>query len=106
MIYTYRIMEWVETVSANATKGVWLGNLLTDAPLVEYTNDLPALIDIYIKQVAAHEAGHMMRLAVEYNKRFGGYHYKSGTGVMLDEHVYYTDKKGKVTWYIRRGGHP
>jgi hypothetical protein len=99
MIYTFRIWEWVHSVSDG--KQVFLGDLLNDTDPVDYTQNLDALIDIYTRHIIAHEAGHMMRLApVPYSKRFEGYHYKAGTGVHLDQHVYFTDKKGKVTWYI------
>ena len=58
------------------------------------------LIDTYIKHTIAHEIGHMTSLAVEYNRRFGGYHYKSGSEVIMEQAVKYTDKQGTVTFYI------
>jgi hypothetical protein len=59
-----------------------------------------AIIPIYIKHTIAHEIGHMTKLAVDYNRRFGGYHYKAGSKVVLEQAVKYTSKKGKVTFYI------
>jgi hypothetical protein len=41
-----------------------------------------------------------MSLTTDYNRRFGGYHYKTGTGVELDQSVYYLERKGKITFYI------
>jgi hypothetical protein len=58
------------------------------------------LIDTYIKHTIAHEIGHMTSLAVEYNRRFGGYHYKSGSEVIMEQAVKYTDKGGNITFYI------
>jgi hypothetical protein len=58
------------------------------------------LIDTYIKHTIAHEIGHMTSLAVEYNRRFGGYQYKSGSEVIMEQAVKYTDKKGVITFYI------
>ena len=58
------------------------------------------IINTYIKHTIAHEIGHMTRLAVDYNRRFGGYHYKSGSQVIMEQAVKYTDKKGVVTFYI------
>jgi hypothetical protein len=55
------------------------------------------LVDIYIKHTIAHEIGHMVGpLAQPYNSSYGGYHYKSGTNVIMDQSVYY---KG-TTLYI------
>jgi hypothetical protein len=58
------------------------------------------IIALYIKHTIAHEIGHMTMLAVEYNRRFGGYHYKAGSEVVLEQAVKYTAKKDKVTFYI------
>jgi hypothetical protein len=58
------------------------------------------IISLYIKHTIAHEIGHMTNLAVEYNRRFGGYHYKAGSEVVLEQAVKYTAKKDKVTFYI------
>ena len=58
------------------------------------------LIYTYIKHTIAHEIGHMTSLAVDYNRRFGGYHYKSGSEVIMEQAVKYTDKKGIITFYI------
>ncbi len=100
MVYTYRVWEWIHSVSDGKDQ-VLLGDLLTDTDPVDYTQNLDALIDIYTKHIIAHEAGHAMRLAqVPYSNRFDGYHYKAGTGVHMDQHVFYTNKKGKVVWYI------
>jgi hypothetical protein len=51
-------------------------------------------IDDFIRHTIAHEVGHMTNLAIEYNRRFGGYHYKTGSEVMMEQSVSYTTKKG------------
>jgi hypothetical protein len=82
-IYTQNILNHLATVYGGLAK-------------------VPAgLADTYIKHTIAHEVGHMLGpLAPAYDSRFGGYHYKSGTNVMMDQSVYYTSKAGKVTFYI------
>jgi len=55
------------------------------------------LIDLHIKHTIAHEIGHMVGpLAPTGSSSYGGYHYKSGTNVIMDQSVYY---KG-TTFYI------
>jgi len=57
----------------------------------------PSLTETYIKHTIAHEVAHMLGpLAPKYNASYGGYHYKTGTNVILDQSVYY---KG-TTLYI------
>jgi hypothetical protein len=59
-----------------------------------------ALTKKYILHTIAHEVAHMLGpLAPAYNAKFGGYHYKSGTNVIMDQSVYYTSKSGTVTFY-------
>lgn len=48
-----------------------------------------------------HEVGHSLGgLAAEYNSRFGGYHYKAGAQVIMEQAATYSSKGGKCTWYI------
>lgn len=89
IIYTERIKNHIYSTCADA------GTCIDSAG-----NTGQNLIDTYIKHTIAHEIGHMTRLAVDYNRRFGGYHYKSGSKVIMEQAVVYTDKKGKVTFYI------
>jgi hypothetical protein len=94
-IFTERIKNHVQSTCAEA-----------DEPLSDNCTDSATgfsgqeLIDLYIRHTIAHEIGHMTMLAVEYNRRFGGYHYKAGSEVILEQAVKYTSKKGKVTFYI------
>jgi hypothetical protein len=91
-IYTEHIRKHVEDVCAEGTVYCRNSTPFADGPA--------AIIPIYIKHTIAHEIGHMTRLAVDYNRRFGGYHYKAGSEVILEQAVKYTSKKGKVTFYI------
>ena len=93
IIYTEHIKKHVETVCAEeGTAGCIDSATNVSGPA--------AIISIYIRHTIAHEIGHMMMLAVDYNSRFGGYHYKSGSQVIMEQAVKYTSKKGKVTFYI------
>ena len=83
IIYTEHIKSHVNSV---------YGEVGTSPPV--------GLIDTYIKHTIAHEIGHMTSLAVDYNSRFGGYHYKSGSEVIMEQAVKYTEKKGIVTFYM------
>jgi hypothetical protein len=92
IIFTEHIKSHVETVCAEGT--VYCRDSATGA------SSPAAIIPIYIKHTIAHEIGHMTDLAVDYNRRFGGYHYKAGSAVVMEQAVKYTSKKGKVTFYI------
>jgi hypothetical protein len=65
----------------------------------------PGLTENYIKHTIAHEVGHMLGpLAPVYNANYGGYHYMTGTNVIMDQSVYYIAKEGgDVTFYIGTG---
>ena len=58
----------------------------------------------YIKHTIAHEIGHMIRPLAPVSQRdkenFGGYHYKTGTNVILDMSVKCTYTKGKAIFYL------
>jgi hypothetical protein len=62
------------------------------------------VISRYIKQTIAHEIGHVIGplapVSLRDQERYGGYHNKSGTNVIMDQSVYYTSKGNKVTFYI------
>lgn len=94
-VYTARVKEWIETTCANATT-VCLNSTCNPKTQVW----LDTIRDAYIKNTIAHETGHMMRLTATYDSRCGGYHYKTGTGVIMDQSLTYTNKNSKVTWYI------
>jgi hypothetical protein len=66
------------------------------------------LVDKYIKHTIAHETGHMVVLRyLDLSKSSDfktymniGNHYPTGTSVLLDQSVKFTDKSGKVTFYL------
>jgi hypothetical protein len=89
VIYTQRIINHIDEVC-------------TDSSICHESagSERPELYGIYIRQTLAHEVGHLTGLAVDYNARFGGNHYKTGSNVMMDQSVKYTNKGGKVTFYV------
>ena len=55
----------------------------------------------YVTQSFLHETGHSLGgLAPTYNSRTGGYHYKSGSGFVMEQSVTYSAKNGTCTWNI------
>lgn len=69
----------------------------------EYYTGLTVMDDIinhYMKNTIAHEIGHITSLTSTYNSRFGGYHYKTGSGVVMEQSCEYTSKVSTVTFYI------
>jgi hypothetical protein len=51
-----------------------------------------------IRHTTAHETTHAHRLAPEVVERFGGNHYKTGTGCVMDQASTYSTKNGVVTF--------
>ncbi|MBM4338428.1 MAG: hypothetical protein FJ110_02685 [Deltaproteobacteria bacterium] len=88
VVYTAKIINHVNSVYASANAG-------------QPPSDI---ISRYIKQTIAHEIGHVIGplapVSLRDQERYGGYHYKSGTNVIMDQSVYYTVKGNKVTFYI------
>lgn len=61
----------------------------------------------YVTESFLHEVGHSMGgLAPSYNSRNGGYHYKSGSGFVMEQSVTYSNKNGTCTWYISSSWNP
>ena len=55
----------------------------------------------YATFLVLHEAGHSLGgLAAAYNSRFGGYHYKAGANVVMEQAATYSVKQNRCTWYI------
>jgi hypothetical protein len=55
----------------------------------------------YATFLILHEAGHSLGgLAAAYNSRFGGYHYKAGANVIMEQAATYSAKQNRCTWYI------
>jgi hypothetical protein len=51
-----------------------------------------------IQHTTSHEATHANRLAPESVDRFGGHHYKTGSGCVMDQATTYTARGGSVTF--------
>ena len=83
VVFTKRVTNFVNSVYASVGKTPPAG-----------------LIDDYIRHIFAHEVGHTISLAATYDSRYGGYHYKSGTIVVMEQAVKYTVKGSKVTFYV------
>ena len=60
------------------------------------------LVNLRIQHTIAHEIGHMAKLAVEYDKRFDGYHYKAGSEVVMEQSILYSARKGVVQFFISK----
>lgn len=84
VVYSQRIKNFID--------GTCPGN--TDA-------ERALMFKAYVTESFLHEVGHSMGgLAPTYNSRTGGYHYKSGSGFLMEQSVTYSNKTGKCTWYI------
>lgn len=92
-VYTRRIADFVDEVCLGAQV---CNAVLSDGSEMPY----PDFVPVYINHTIAHECGHMTKLTASYDKRFGGYHYKAGTRVVMEQFVKYTAKGNKVTFYI------
>ena len=64
---------------------------------------LDAVIRNYNKYVVNHEIGHTAKLTKTYTSSYGGYHYASGQGTVMEQSVVYTNKNGKVTFLLPTG---
>jgi len=78
-IFTQRIIDHVNCVYGAA-------NANSTAALADKRN--------MIKHTTAHEATHANRLAPESVTKFGGHHYKTGTGCVMDQSSTYTTQGG------------
>ena len=83
VVYTQRIKNLVQSVYAQANQ---------TAPA--------EVIATHIRHTIAHEAGHTAALTKDYNARFGGNHYKTGTVVVMEQSVTYSVKGGNVSFNI------
>lgn len=90
-VYTQRIVNLVNENLAG--KSAYLSGVPSDAGTI---------IDVYIRHTLAHEIGHSVMLVPEvyHNDRFGTYHWKTGTGYVMDQTVKMTKKGAKVTFFI------
>ena len=64
-------------------------------------SDAQQVLWAYSTFLALHEAGHSLGgLTGEYNSRTGGYHYKVGAGLVMDQAVTYTLKNNICKFYL------
>jgi hypothetical protein len=94
-VYTQRIINFIKSVcGSNFAAG---NTNCADNSVPPLTGT--ALLNKYIMHTIDHEVGHVLGpLAPVYNAKIG-YHYVTGTNVIMDQSVYYTSKGGKVTFY-------
>jgi len=81
IVYTQRIIDHVNCVYAEAGE----------------SSTTPAAIQDKIEMIqhtTSHELTHNERLAPEDVDRFGGHHYKAGSGCVMDQAVTYSTRKG------------
>jgi len=81
IVYTQRIINHVNCVYADA------GESSTSAAAIQ------AKIEM-IQHTTSHELTHNERLAPDDVTRFGGHHYRTGSGCVMDQAVTYSTRKG------------
>jgi hypothetical protein len=90
VIYTQRILSYVSGVCAGKSS----------CRLSTGEEGIAAVVRRYVKHTLNHEIGHSLQLTALYSSRLGGNHQKVGAGVLMEKSSVYTDKGGRVTWYI------
>ena len=97
-VYTGEIQDFVNSMCAGKTCQAYVGDEIP-ANLVSGVQNV---VDAYIRYVTIHEVGHTLELAVQYNRRFGGNHYKTGTNFILDQTVVFKEQKknNSVVFYF------
>lgn len=89
VVFTQRIKNFINSVCDSAG---------------DNTTDRQQVFLAYITQSFLHETGHTLGgMTATYDSRAGGYHYKSGSGVVMEQSIAYSTKRGKCVWYISPG---
>ena len=99
-------MAGTGSIGSNGGAGTYGTSKCADSTGVYDTTSNPALTQKYILHTIAHEVGHVLGpLAPTYNANYGGYHYQSGTNVIMDQSIYYTysGSTNQTTFYIGTG---
>lgn len=89
-VYTQRIANFVNGKCASATTCKDSSGAAVGAASV---------INLYIKNVIAHEAGHVTKLTPVYSSRYE-WHYAAGSGTVMEQSAKFTSKGGTVTFYL------
>ena len=84
-IFTQRIIDHVNCVYASAGQSTSSAAAIADKVKM-------------IRHTTAHEATHAHRLAPDSVERFGGHHYRTGSGCVMDQASTYSTKGGSVTF--------
>lgn len=89
VVYTQRAKDFIDSTCDSA------GDTTTDRTQVFLA---------YATYLVLHETGHSLGgLTTDYNSRFGGYHYKAGSGVVMEQYATYSTRGNRCTWYISSG---
>lgn len=89
VVYTQRIINLINSACNSAG---------------DTTTDRTAVFNAYTTHTFLHEVGHSLGgLSTTYNSRYGGYHYASGSGLIMEQSETYSTKGGKCTWNISSG---
>lgn len=84
LIYSQRILDQIDCVYDSVDPAIPATSRLADKRAM-------------LLHTSAHEATHYARLAPDVVERFGGQHYKTSTGCVLDQSTAYSTKGGKVS---------
>lgn len=92
-VWTQRIKNYISTVACPSSV-----TSCTDSVSGAVGTD--AVTSVYIRNTIPHEVGHVMKLTSSYNSKYGGYHYATGSNIVMEQSVVYKNNKGTVTFYI------
>lgn len=91
VVYTQRAKNFIASTCGGLT-------------IVKANGDVTTVDDVlhaYATWLILHETGHSSGgLTAQYDSRFGGFHYKSGSELVMEQAVTYSTKAGKCRWYI------
>ena len=86
VIYMQRIKNFIDSICDGAG---------------DTTTDRTAVLNAYAVHTALHETGHTLGgMTGIYSKRYGGNHYASGTGLIMEQSETYSTKNGVCSWNI------
>jgi hypothetical protein len=85
LVFTQRIVDHIDCVYNSV------------APSTPQSTRLPEKVKM-IQHTTSHEVTHNSRVAPENVERFGGHHYRTGSGCVMDQSTTYSTKSGKVAF--------